>query len=145
MILYMLVPSLAFLLLVATCHWRSRSYELNALDTFLAGLSERRKTQEAEDLTNFQLACPTSPSRGDTCIICLEQMRGADLSCKLQCEHEFHPECLFAWWKSQADRSERVGDVQESTRVMRCPTCRQKHKPNEVETLGDEEMIHEVV
>eukprot|EP00434_Breviolum_minutum_P024764 symbB.v1.2.021870.t2/scaffold1917.1/size96129/3 len=77
---------------------------------------ERRETQEAEDLTNFQLACPTSPSRGDTCIICLEQMRGADLSCKLQCEHEFHPECLFAWWKSQAGRSERVGDVQESTR-----------------------------
>ena len=36
-ILYMLVPSLAFLLLVATCSWRSRSYELNALDTFLAG------------------------------------------------------------------------------------------------------------
>ena len=52
-ILYMLVPSLAFVLLVATCHWRSRSYELNALDTFLAGLSERRKTQEAEELFFF--------------------------------------------------------------------------------------------
>ena len=56
----------------------------------------QKKNPHLEDLTNFQLACPTSPSRGDTCIICLEQMRGADLSCKLQCEHEFHPDT----WRS---------------------------------------------
>ena len=102
----------------------------------------RNYNYDIEDLKNFLLACPTSPAgsgkTGKTCIICLEQMQEADPSCKLQCEHEFHPECLFAWWKSKTGRYEGLG---RQDPVVRCPTCRQKHKRHEVEQLGDEEMV----
>ena len=142
LLLFVLVPPLAFVVGVVLLLWISRKFDIE--DNLSAESSERRaKIQdEEEDLRNFQLACPTSPGRGETCIICLDQI-GADPSCKLQCEHEFHPECLFAWWKSKAGRRyERVG---RQDPVVRCPTCRQKHKRHEVENLGDEEMVHEVV
>ena len=137
------VPPLAFVLLVVTLRWYSRNYDI--ADNVSAESSERSpKKKQAEDLKNFQLTCPTSPAgSGETCIICLEQMQGADPSCKLQCEHEFHPECLLAWCKSKAGRYKGAGRQEFS--AVTCPTCRQKHKRHEVEQLGDEEMVHEVV
>ena len=135
------VPPLAFILMMLFARWYSRNFENE--DILSAESSERRAETQDEDLKNFQLACPTSPGSEETCIICLEQIHGADPSCKLQCKHEFHPECLFAWWKrSKALRYEGVG---RQDPVVRCPTCRQKHKRQEVEKLGDEEMVHEAV
>ena len=137
LIFFLAVSTLAFLLMLLFARWYSNE------DILSAESSERRAEAQDQDLKNFQLACPTSPGSGETCIICLEQIHGADTSCKLQCKHEFHPECLFAWWKrSKARRYEGVG---RQDPVVRCPTCRQKHKRQEVEKLGDEEMVHEAL
>ena len=143
LIFFGLVSPLAFVLGVVTLRRIARKIEIE--DNLSAESNQRRATKkDEEDLKNFQLACPTSPAgSAETCIICLEQIHGASPSCKLQCEHEFHPECLFAWWNSgKAGRYEGLG---RQDTVVRCPTCRQKHKWHEVEKLGDEEMVHEVV
>ena len=58
------------------------------------------------------------------------------------CPHKTQ-ECLFAWWKSKAGR--RYEGVGRQDPVVRCPTCRQKHKRHEVENLGDEKTVREVV
>src|SRR3990172_1358002 len=69
-----------------------------------------------------QLSLPSPSSSDNSCTICTLPMNPATLN-TLKCNHKFHYDCIFGWYKTCADKFMSNGN---NFKCQTCPYCRNK-------------------
>ncbi|CAK9027952.1 E3 ubiquitin-protein ligase Praja-1 (Praja1) (RING finger protein 70) (RING-type E3 ubiquitin transferase Praja-1) [Durusdinium trenchii] len=77
---------------------------------------QRKDSAQTQLPLNLDDITEVTLSSDETCAICMDDIPAGDVAKSLQCNHQFHGECILAWWSKQVRRG------QDS--ATSCPLCR---------------------